>query len=136
MQVAVYNGNIYPYKEKFRDEEISIPSKGHIMMDNDEAVLFLGTMNRPVLDADGNHTPEGFKMLKILGAGEAKPVDEVILRCAACNNVFGTEGELQSHILASHVNQLDNKEEAVKMMEKEKMPTIEDVVRKRKTAKT
>lgn len=121
-EVAVFNDNIYPYKEYFRDRWVEIPSKGHIMMDKDEAQLFLGTMNQPVLDADGNHMAQGFKMLKILNdkAPELQRKSELV--CNACGQVFHDQSLLEKHILAMHVEQLEDKEAAKEAIAKKPLP--------------
>lgn len=119
MQVAVFNDNIYPYKEKFRDKILEIPAKGHIMMDHDEAKIFLGTFNAPMLDADGNHMPQGYKMLRILGKKlpNLEPVKKLI--CHQCNMVFDSQADLETHIVALHVDNLMQETDAEKKVVEE-----------------
>jgi len=118
-QVAVYNANIYPYKEVFREKEVVIPSKGHIKMARDEAVLFLGTYSPPILNADGVHMPQGYKMLKILGIGAKELVTEPDVKCNACGMKFANDSDLEAHVVATHLDQLEP--EAAKEI-KEKLP--------------
>lgn len=104
-KVAVFNSNIYPYSERFRDQDILIPAKGHIMMDRDEANIFLGTMNSPVLDVDGNHTPEGYKMLKVLGEAP-QPEEPTKLKCHQCLEEFDSQAQLEGHIVSMHIDKI------------------------------
>ena len=105
-QVAVFNDNIYPYKETFRGTEIEIKEKGHIMMDEDEAKLFLGQYAPPVLDADGNQMPQGFKMLKILGKEKLERRLPQTFKCNACALECKSQEDLEAHIIAAHVEDL------------------------------
>lgn len=120
-EVAVFNDNTYPYKEDFRGRVIEIPAKGHVKMEKDEANIFLGTMNQPVLDADGNHTPMGYKMLRVI-KGEI-PVEQVVeIRCNACGLTFMRQDELDKHILSTHMHELEDKEEAIEAIKPKTRP--------------
>jgi hypothetical protein len=67
--VRVWNDNEYPYKEIFQDEEIRIPAKKFIEMDEKKAILFKGTFAPMKLDAQKKPMPEYFKMIRIEDKG-------------------------------------------------------------------
>lgn len=113
MQVKVWNDNVHPYKEKFREQDIHIPPKQFIMMDKDEAHIFLGTFAGILRDADGNPIPEGYKMLRIEKVSEEKPV-VTAHNCQACDYKAMSEKDLDEHITALHVEQMVDEEEVKK----------------------
>lgn len=122
--VRVYNDNVYPYDEVFKGDKIHIPSKKFIEMDEFEAIQFRGTFKAPVLDADGNHTAAGFKMIrleKITGEAPAAPkVDE--LQCLACKYKATTKEDFNEHVKTHSAQMLidEEAEEAIKMKRKAK----------------
>ena len=65
MLSKVHNDNIYPYREKFRDEWIEIPAKGFVEMDQDEALYFVSAFSPIVRDGQNVPDPKFFKMLRI-----------------------------------------------------------------------
>jgi hypothetical protein len=122
-QVAVFNDNIYPYKEKFKDDEINIPSKGHILMERQEAVQFLGQMNAPVLGADNEHLPQGFKMLRIIqNKKDLEAVESPVIKCHQCNDEFSTQELLDDHIRTEHIDKIEDKDFAKDFSEKKVRP--------------
>ena len=65
MLSKVHNDNIYPYREKFRDDWIEIPAKGFVEMDQDEALYFISAFSPVVRDGQNVPDPKFFKMLRI-----------------------------------------------------------------------
>lgn len=65
MKVKVVNQNTYPYEEIYRGDKVTIPAGGHVVMDKEDAVMFLGQFNSIVRDVDGNPHPKSFKRLVI-----------------------------------------------------------------------
>lgn len=65
MLVKVWNHNVHPYSEKFRDQLITIQPNQFIEMDEDEADYFLQTFTFPVKDPQGRPDAKHFKKLKI-----------------------------------------------------------------------
>lgn len=106
--VKVWNDNVHPYKEMFRDQKIEIPSKGFIEMEAGEALIFKGTFSTIVLDADGNPTAEGFKMIRIEEFTKNKPEAVKVnpLVCLACSYEAASEKDLQEHVKLSHSHQV------------------------------
>lgn len=101
--VKVWNDNIHPYKEKYQDREIVIPSKGFIKMDLDEANGLISTMHGILLDADGQPDPRGFKMLRVDMNGASETVAQKYI-----SNIDGKEFASQSE-LDEHLKQFKEK---------------------------
>lgn len=97
--VQVWNDNVHPYREMFREREIKIPAKGFIEMDEDEAQLFKGTFAGILVDADDNPDPRGYKMIRIepitAATPKAEPEKFVSHRDGKS---FDTEKELKAHL--------------------------------------
>lgn len=103
----VWNDNVHPYKETFKGDKIEIGAKKFIEMSEDDAYQFKGTFSPMVLDADGNDTPLGYKMIRLekITADSALPeVDE--LRCLACGFKASSPGVLDLHAKESHADQV------------------------------
>lgn len=99
MKVKVWNDNVHPYKEKFKGDDFLIPAKSFILMEEDDANMFKGTFNFPVLDSDGNHTPLGFKMIRIealSSSGKSTP-EQPKHRCMACSYHGANASDLSEH---------------------------------------
>ena len=112
-KVAVFNDNVHPYKEVFREKTIEIPPKGHVMMEHDEAVMFLGTMVPPKLGADNEHLPEGFKMLRIIKKKDLeKETKPEKIKCHSCGKEFADQASLDDHIVNEHLDQIEDEEVA------------------------
>lgn len=129
MLVQVWNRNKHPFKQQFKDNLVKIAAGAHVVMDYDEAVAFLGSYSPPKYDADGNHQPEGFKMLEIVkkeglsqGPDPEKKDPEHI--CIACRYQGADEKDLEEHLKVSHSDQLVKDEQAE-----------EDLARRAKQAK-
>lgn len=71
-QVKVWNDNVHPYKEKFHGDEIVIKPKEFVLMNKEDADLFLGTMNSLIFDVGGRPKKECYKMLRI----DQSPIEE------------------------------------------------------------
>lgn len=115
MQVRVWNDNIHPYYEEFRDQKIKIPAKSFIMMEAGEAHLFRGSFAPIKVDADGNPIPEGYKMIRIEENSSATPdtVKETPKNvCQACKYEASSEKDLSEHIESSHKHEMVVDEEA------------------------
>lgn len=105
----VWNDNVFPYTEKFKDMAIDIPAKGSIVMDEDDAFMFKGTFKAPILDVDNNHTPQGFKMIrleKLSGEETAEEPKATTHRCLACKYTGSSEADVSEHAKAAHADQI------------------------------
>jgi hypothetical protein len=89
----VYNDNVHPYRERFKDADIVIPAGGSIVMDYDEALQFEYTGAPMIKNAGGQQCPTSFKRIRVvpLGAVEAAPVPLV---CHATGQKVATTEEL------------------------------------------
>lgn len=123
-KVRVWNDNIYPYNEKFRDQDIMIPAKEFIVMERDQAVLFRGTMNAVKLDSNGQaNDARYFKKIRLepISGNEA---DEITsspkFRCEMDGRVFDTEGQLKKHIDENYKDRIVVDEEAEREMAQRK----------------
>lgn len=106
-QVKVYNDNVHPYSELFREKQISIPPKGFIYMEAGEAQLFKGSFAPIKVDADGNPIAEGYKRIRIEeGVEVAAPAALAKFVCQADGEEFGTEAELTAYIKANHADKI------------------------------
>lgn len=119
MEVKVWNDNVHIYKENFLDKSIVIEPGQFVLMDEDEATRFIGTMPPQgiLADADGNPDPRGFKRLRIQKLNEVekqmsvKGIKDPNLVCHMCKYVAASVGDLDEHALANHMNELINADE-------------------------
>lgn len=123
--VKVWNDNVHPYTEKFKDQDIKIPPKSFIMMEAGEAVDFRGTFAPIKVDADGNPIAEGFKMIRIeevKGDEDGEAADQVNPRtiCQACKYEASSEKDLNEHAKAMHADALFSDPLAEEAMKKAK----------------
>lgn len=106
-KVKVWNDNVHPHKETFKGDPISIKAGGFIVMEEDEAYDFRGRFTPPVLGVDGDHRPEGFKMIRIEkmtaeDSAEEPKIDT--LRCVACNYRGSNAEDVAEHAKATHAH--------------------------------
>lgn len=103
-KMKVYNDNTHPYREIFKGDKIEIPSKGFIIMDYDDAYQFRGTFSPPVLNADNQHMPEGFKMIRVVKHDEDEAVEPKAetFGCIACKYKGGSAVDVAEHTKAAH----------------------------------
>lgn len=97
MQVKVWNNNVHDYREKFRERDLLIKAKGFIVMDRDEAEVFIGSYAGRMKTGDGQDDPRGFKMLKVDYEGIDIPEPAEAFVCHADGKTFQTKAELDSH---------------------------------------
>lgn len=112
--VKVWNDNILPFTQKFKDEQINIPSKGFIKMQWDDAQQFLGTYFQPEYDGTGQQKPESYKMLRIEGKPPHLQNVHTETVCAACGDKFASESDLNSHIDRHHLDEMEDQKVAQK----------------------
>lgn len=126
MEVKVWNDNTHLYSELFKGQNIVIEPGQHILMQEDDAILFLGTMPPQgiLADGDGNPDPRGYKKLRIQKLGEVekqqlvKGVKDDKLVCHRCKYVAASEGDLDEHVMANHMEELINADEVKSKMKK------------------
>jgi hypothetical protein len=115
--VRVWNDNVFPFRQVFKDKEIVIGAKKCVEMEETEAHEFKSAFSPIVRDADGQPTPESYKMIRVEKTDKSahKPVVAPSeFACQACGLKFVNKKELETHIDSEHIEQLADKDEADK----------------------
>lgn len=123
MQARVWNDNTYPFTDPdFKGDKIHIPSKSYIEMEYNEANEFRGKFSPIYRDADGQPTPQSYKMIRIEKIEDSSPKEKVaeMHACHGCRDKFLTKEELENHIDEHHLDQLTDAELAQKRRGKAK----------------
>lgn len=128
MIVKVVNDNVHPYTEKFKGNVISIPPKGHVEMDHNEAAQFLGS-NPGIARTLGNglQDPKTYKMLRIEPLGQKPAADAKTKEfvCMACNKDLVSKKALEEHIETEHVEAMVDEDAKEKVKRKPGRPKKE-----------
>ncbi len=112
MIVQVFNDNVHPYRERFRDQDIYIPAGKSIKMEMGDAHLFLGVMP-PHIEVDANEKikPTSYKMLRIAPLGDEKPEAAVTgFKCMIDGKEFPTQRALDDYIAENHADSIVDEE--------------------------
>lgn len=115
--VRVWNDNVFPFKQKFRDKDILIGPKKFIEMEETEAYEFKSAYSPIERDGDGQPKPESYKMIRIEKTDKTahKPVANANeFLCQACGFHATNKKDLDAHIDENHLDQLVDKDEADK----------------------
>lgn len=118
MQARVWNEDSEKYEEVYKNKLISIPAKGtydkdglpsnFVTMDYSEGNNFLGTYTPIIRDGLGND--KRLKKLRIERIdGTHQELKSVIIPCPRCGLKFHTQDEIDNHIMANHLADLDKK---------------------------
>lgn len=109
--VKVWNDNVYEYKETFKGELKLIPAKGYIEMEYEDAIDFKGAYSPIITDGNGNHLPQGFKMIRV-EQPPVIPAPELKLVNHATGAIAATPEALRAMLLEhSHLNVKDESAE-------------------------
>lgn len=117
--VKVYNDNVHPYKEQFRDQNIVIPAGGFIEMEEGDAHEFKCSYSPPSRGGDNQMDPKSFKMIRIEASSQkaaAPKTDESV--CMKCSYKAISKKDLDEHIDANHLDDLADQELAEKRRSK------------------
>lgn len=108
--VRVWNDNSKLYTEKYKDEEVKIAPKAFVVMEESDAVAFLGQYTSIKKDGQGNALNP--KMLRLERADNALDgyTPYAAPKCMACRKEFQTEEELKDHSLKFHESILADEE--------------------------
>jgi hypothetical protein len=101
----VWNDNVHPHTERFKERDIVIPPKAFIEMDYDEAKEFRSQFTGIRTDGERNPLPTSFKMIRV----ERITTDAAIaadLICHATGKRASSEAELAA-MNAEHEGQLE-----------------------------
>lgn len=112
-QVRVYNDNIYPFKQNFKDEEIHIPAGGFVMMSPADAVIFRGSYSPMMKGANGQPDPKFFKKIRVEEIGAPEPERKKYI-CQFDGKEFQTEEALEAYIDENHIDKIADQEFAQK----------------------
>lgn len=115
-QVKVWNKNVHPYKEdNFNGENIRIPAGGYIVMEEYEAISFMGRAVPIVKMADGLQDPRSYKMLvrEYIDEKEAK-IEAEKYNCQACGKAHKDQASLDEHTDDEHLDMLSDQDVATK----------------------
>lgn len=100
----VYNDNVHPHTEVFKEKTISIAAKSFIEMDYDDAIEFKSAFTPIKTDGEKNPLPTSFKMIRVV------PVDRVEtplpLVCHATGKLAKDAAELAT-MNAQHIDALE-----------------------------
>lgn len=105
-QVYVWNDNSYPYSEKFKGKMVTIPAKECVMMEDDDAVLFLGTLGTFKMGGNGLQDPSTYKRLRIEKTQSANVKSAPTYRCNGCGIEYPNAKALENHAKIEHADAL------------------------------
>lgn len=125
--VRVWNDNTYPFRQNFKGEDIMIPAKKFIMMDEEDAVSFRGKYSPPILDGANNCLPHSYKMIRIEHNSEPEALVSSKFRCHADGAEFDTQEELDEYVKANHADKLGKAEKAGNADPEKKLEDYDDV---------
>lgn len=118
MLARVWNDHTEKYEEEFRGNLISIPSKGSfdieglpsnfVTMEAHDANQFLGQYTPIIRDGMDNDLKPKMLRREVINGTETKLVATTAI-CQRCGMKFHTDKELDSHVMANHLDDLDKK---------------------------
>lgn len=88
----VWNDNVHPYKEVFKEKTIQIAPKSFIEMDFDEAKEFKSQYSPIVHDGEGNPLPTSYKMIRVVPLKQDQRAEPLI--CHATGKIASSPEEL------------------------------------------
>lgn len=104
MRARVWNDNVHPHLELFKEQKIVIPPLGFIEMDYEDAMEFKSQFTVPVTDGEKNPIAKHFKMIRVEAGGATTAVLPLI--CHATGKIASSPEEL-AKMNAEHVGMLD-----------------------------
>lgn len=115
MQVRVWNDNTYPHTEEFKGEKVTIPARGHVMMEWSEAHEFKGRYTPIIRDGGNQPKPESFKMIRIESvSGDQAVAAAAGFPCQACGKSYESQRVLDTHIDEQHLDAMADQDVAQK----------------------
>lgn len=104
-KVEVWNDHNRDYSESFDDKTIVVPAKKCIIMEEPDAVRFLGQFSPMKKDAQGRDLmPKMLRMIVTTQSAELTSFSE--FKCMMCSKEFKSENELSVHGIEDHKNNL------------------------------
>ncbi len=96
-KVELWNDHTQAHIEMFRGEELVIPAKSCVIMDDGDATLFMGQFTG--IKRDGHGKDISVKMLRKRYITEETKAEAEVKTCMACKKEFKTQEELDSHTI-------------------------------------
>lgn len=128
MRCKVWNDNPHTdWKETFKGDIVTIPSKKFIEMEFYDAHEFKGQYSPIKLKPDETQDPASFKMIRVekivenMEDGEIEVPD--VFPCNLCKKAFDSEEALIKHATAQHADRMIVDEEAESAAPKKKTKT-------------
>ncbi len=117
-RVEVWNDNKYTHKESFKGDEIEIPPGQCILMEEDDAIDFRGQYFPTKKDGGGQQIPQTFKKIRLgkvvsKDAEAAAPALDFV--CQKCGYKATSKIDLEEHVNANHLDDLEDQELAEKI---------------------
>ncbi|MES3012629.1 MAG: hypothetical protein V4750_02730 [Pseudomonadota bacterium] len=100
----VYNDNVHPHTEVFKEKTISIAPKSFIEMDLEDAIEFKSNFTPIKTDGEKNPLPESFKMIRVVAIDKAETAMPLI--CHATGKIAANAAELAA-MNAEHIDALE-----------------------------
>jgi len=114
-QAKVWNDNKYEFKQRFMEEDIVIPPKGYIVMDESKAIRFKGQYSPIEIDGNGVPLETSYKMIRIETIEKSAKPDAEKFTCMSCSSSdFQSQKDLDAHIDQSHSHQWADKDHVEK----------------------
>ena len=110
----VYNDNVHPHTEVFKEKTISIAPKSYVEMDYDDAIEFKCQFTPIKTDGEKNPLPSSFKMIRVVPVEAVET--HVPLVCHATGKVASSPAEL-ALMNAEHIGLLEA--DSAKQVEKQ-----------------
>lgn len=113
-KVRVYNDSPWTHKETFKGDPIAIPGNGFIEMEYFEAHEFKGQYFPITKDAGGQQDEKSYKRIRLVPIEGEDAKAELKPTCQACKYEATSKQDLEDHIDATHLEDLEDKEVADK----------------------
>jgi hypothetical protein len=118
--VRVYNRNVYPYKENFKGEWITIQPNEFVTMDDKKAQMFMGTYAPAKKTPMGEDDPIYFKKLEVVEVDNAPAKEETRFICNADGTEHATKEALEKWEAEHHLDKLTDVKVADEIRKKAK----------------
>lgn len=110
--VRVWNDNDYPFRQKFKGEDVAIPAKKFVMMDEEDAISFRGKYSPPILDGAANALPHSYKKIRIEHTSNPDVKEAGKFVCHADGTEFDSQEALDAYVKENHADKLGKAEKA------------------------
>jgi len=107
----VWNLDTQPYTEEYRGQTITIEPEKFIVMDPNEAALFLKAFTPVIKDGRGQYiNPKKLRMELYTDKTASSPKRESKFQCMVDGEIFPTQRAYDEHVLKKHMNEIVDKE--------------------------